>query len=238
MIGSRARGDHSEQSDLDLIALSGEPGFERFVEQGLIVELHVVRDPSDWSKQPSWWYALGEMDIKVDDGTLSGLPALVERWRSAYSPPLDEVRRNRDWLEATIRKLQKAESELETAFLVTTSTWEILAGAFIAQAMPVPASSHMFRLAGRVIGEERFAALLEGELPKRRRVALELCRQIVRAHASRLSTRATNAQGDHLPDAVPAFGAEAGPASDAGLTSGSSGRTRPGGTGEALSRRR
>lgn len=193
VIGSRARGDHGEYSDVDLIGLSEQPGFERFVEQGLVVELHIVRDLSDWFNKPSWWCALGEMDIKVDDGTLSALSALVERWRSEYSPPLDQVRRNRDWLEATIRKLQNAESELETAYLITTSTWEILAGAFIAQRMPVPASSHMFRLAGQVVGEDRFAALLEGALPERTRLAVELCRQTVRAHDSRLAAAAADA---------------------------------------------
>jgi len=187
VIGSRARGDAGGHSDLDLVGLSEESRFSRFSLQGLVVELHEVREVLDWSRRPSWWYALEQIDVKVDDGTLSALPSLIEKWRLEYSPPLDEVRRNRDWIEAVMRKLWNAGTELETAYLITTGTWEILAGAFVAHGMPVPASSDMYRLAGGVVGEERFSVLLAGNLSERRRVALELCGELAQAHDTRLA---------------------------------------------------
>ena len=186
VIGSRARGDHSQHSDFDLIGLSDKAGFSRFLDSGIVVELHTVRDVSDWASRPSWWYAISELRVEIDDGTLSTLPNLIEEWRKDYSVPLEEARRNRDWLEATVRKLHGANSYLASAFVLTTNTWEILAGAFLARNVPVPAQPHMFRLAPQILGEDRFRNLIMGSEDERARTALELCDEIVQAHNKRI----------------------------------------------------
>ena len=187
VIGSRARGDHSRHSDLDLVGLGSQTDFRRFRESSILAELHIVRDVAEWASRPSWWYALREVKVVIDDGTLSTLPSLVEEWRRDYRVPLEEVRRNRGWLESMMRKLRGAESPLDAAFLLNTNTWEILAGAFLARSMPVPASSHMLRLAPRVVGEERFRILMMGAQDERVRVALEVCSEVVEAHKRTLA---------------------------------------------------
>lgn len=186
VIGSRARGNFTQYSDLDLIGLSDEAGFRRFSENGLLVELHVAHDVSDWAPKPSWWYALDELQVKIDDGTLSTLPALIVQWRRQYCPSLDDVKRNRDWLEAVVRKLRGSASELSTAFIISTSMWEILAGAFIARDLPVPASSDMLRLAPGIVGEGRFETLITGTVDDRRSIALDICNEIIEAHNKRV----------------------------------------------------
>ena len=183
VIGSRARGDHSPHSDLDLVGVGRKTGFQSFREPGVVVELHVVHDIGEWAAKPSWWYALREVRVVIDDGTLAKLPGLVDEWQQGYRVPADEIRRNRGWLESLVRKLRGAKSPLGAAFLVNTNTWEILAGAFLARNMPVPASSHMLRLAPQVIGEERFRILMMGALDERVRVALAMCEEIVEAHS-------------------------------------------------------
>ena len=142
MIGSRARGDSTPYSDWDLIGISGRPGFWRFTDNGFIVELHAVKKVADWRSKPSWWYALSSLSVKIDDGTLTTLPSLVETWRRSYEAHADEVRCNRDWLEAVVRKLRGSKSDIGTAFLLATSLGEILSGAFVANNMAIPKVMH------------------------------------------------------------------------------------------------
>jgi len=187
VIGSRARGDSTRYSDWDLIGISDKSGFCRFSENGFIVELHIVKNIADWKTKPAWWYALSYLDVKIDDGTLSTLPTLLETWRRSYEANVDEVRRNRDWLEAAVRKLRGSKSGFGTAFLLATNLWEILSGAFIASNMPVPANSDMFRLAPEIVGRQNFEMLVGGDLPERRRIFLEMCRKTIRRHNQRLN---------------------------------------------------
>lgn len=186
VIGSRASGDAARDSDWDLIGISDKPGFRRFINNGFVVELHTVKRLADWRARPSWWYSLSSLKVKIDDGTLSTLPSLVETWRKSYEATADEIRRNRDWLEAVVRKLRGAKSDLGTAFLLATNLWEILSGAFIANNLPVPASSDMFRLAPGIIGRQKFEVLIEGDLPERKRNALLICKRVIRRHNQRL----------------------------------------------------
>ena len=187
VIGSRARGDFTRYSDWDLIGISDKPGFCRFTENGVIVELHTVKKVTDWMAKPSWWYALTCLNVRIDDGTLATLPALVETWRKTFEVNADEVRRNRDWLEAVVRKLRGSKSDISTAFLLATSLWEILSGVFVASNMPVPASSDMFRLAPEIVGRRKFAVLIGGDLPERKRIAQEMCRKTIQRHNQRLN---------------------------------------------------
>ena len=187
VIGSRARGDSTRYSDWDLIGLSDKPAFCRFTDNGIVVELHAVRKVADWKDKPSWWYTLSSMDVKMDDGTLATLPSLVEIWRKGYEPTHEEVRRNRDWLEAVERKLRGSKSDSGTAFLIATNLWEILSGAFISSNMPVPASSDMFRLAPKIVGQQRFEILINGDLSGRKRTALAMCRKTILRHNQRLN---------------------------------------------------
>jgi predicted nucleotidyltransferase len=187
VVGSRARGDATRCSDWDLIGISGKPGFCRFRQNGFVVELHAVESVEDWRSKPSWWYSLSCLKVKKDDGTISTLPSLVETWRRSYQASEDEVRRNRDWLEAVVRKLRGSKSDMGTAFLLSTSLWEILSGAFIASNMPVPASSDMFRFAPEIVGRQSLERLLGGDLPERKRTALEMCRKTIRRHNQRLN---------------------------------------------------
>jgi len=187
VIGSRARGDFTRYSDWDLIGLSDKPGFCRFTVNGIVVELHAVRKVADCKTKPSWWYALSSLDVKIDDGTLATLPLLVETWRRSYEPSPDEARRNRDWLEAVVRKLRGSKSDIGTTFLIATNLWEILSGAFIASNMPVPASSDMLRLAPEIVGRQRFEGLISGDLSERKRTALGMCRKTILRHNQRLN---------------------------------------------------
>jgi predicted nucleotidyltransferase len=191
MIGSRARGDYSPYSDFDLVGLSETSGFIRFSELGNIIELHIMQDVFEWALKPSWWYGLGKLQILIDDGTISALPELINQWWEDYCVPIEEIRRNRDWLEGTIRKLRGAGSPLASTFFLTTSTWEILAGSFLVCNMPVPASSDMLRLAPQILGEVRFRILLHGSEDERVQTALELCDEIVEAHNIELNRNRT-----------------------------------------------
>lgn len=187
MIGSRARGDYSSYSDLDLIGLSETAGFSRFSASDKIIELHVVHDVSAWALKPSWWYALDELQVLIDDGTISTLPKLINQWREDYHVPIEEIRRNRDWLEGTVRKLLGASTRLASAFFLTTSTWEILAGSFLVRNMPVPANSDMLRLAPQILGEARFRILIQGSEGERIQTGLELCHEIIETHNKSLN---------------------------------------------------
>lgn len=191
MIGSRARGDYSPYSDLDLVGLSETSEFCRFLESGNIIELHIIRNVSEWALKPSWWYALSELQILIDDGTISTLPELIKKWRENYCVPIEEIKRNRDWLEATVRKLRGSISPLAATFFLTTSTWEILAGSFLVRNMPVPANSDMLRLAPQILGEVRVSMLLQGSEGERMQTALELCHEIVEAHNIALNQNRT-----------------------------------------------
>lgn len=186
-IGSRARGDYSSYSDLDLVGLSETAGFSRFSASGNVVELHVMHDVSEWALKPSWWYALDELQVLIDDGTISTLPELINQWREDYCVPIEEIRRNRDWLEGTVRKLLGASTHLTSAFFLTTSTWEILAGYFMARNMPIPASSDMLRLAPQILGEARFRILIQGFESERIQTGLELCHEIIETHNKSLN---------------------------------------------------
>lgn len=187
IVGSRARGDFSEYSDLDLVGFSKQCSFHRFKEEGLVVELHISDDLEYWEKRPSWWYALEEIQTIQDNGTIEALKANLSRWRSQYRPSVVEVQRNRDWLEAVVRKLSSQRSPVESLFIVTTSTWEILSGVFISAGQPVPASSDMLRLAPKLMGQARFQALFLQNPEQRRVEALSLCREIIAKHNAFLS---------------------------------------------------
>lgn len=186
VIGSRARGDFTRYSDIDLIGLSDRCTFMRFSEDGLIVELHIAEKVADWKAKPSWWYALDYLDMKIDDGSLANLPQLLELWRSGYRSPVIDIERNRDWLESAARKIKGAPSEISLSFLLSTALWEILAGVFISSDMPVPANSDMLRIVPEMIGVTRFEQLLVGSLTERRDTTLGLCQEIIAAHTTRL----------------------------------------------------
>jgi hypothetical protein len=125
------------------------------------------------------------MDVRRDDRSLHTSPLLIADWREQYSSPLADARHNRDWHEAAARKLWGSGSEMRTAFIVSTSVWWILSGAFIIRNMPVPANSDMLRVAPRVIGVYSFGALVMGA-ETQRETALLLCAEAITSHTARI----------------------------------------------------
>ena len=182
VIGSRARGDCSEHSDYDLIGLSEKCNFIRFTEDQYVIELHTTQSVLDWSSKPSWWYALECIDIKVDDGTIGSLPSLAKQWQKNYCPSEEDIRRNLYWIESVVRKILGSNSDLKLAYILETNLWEILTGSFLSRSMPMPANSDMFRLAPSIIGKELFRGLLCGTLVQKRKIAMDLCREIIETH--------------------------------------------------------
>jgi len=184
IIGSRARGDSGTFSDLDLIGLGASKAFHTFTHSQHFTELHVYVNTLAFKQKPSWWYALEDMKIVVDDGSFAELLERLPAWRLAFKSDPEEVSRNRHWLESSRRKLQNSATDIEVSYIVSTSFWQILSGHFLVRDMPVPASSDMFRLAPQIIGEARFEGLLVGAYSRRKTVALELIREVVNSGAS------------------------------------------------------
>lgn len=182
IIGSRARGDHGLQSDLDLIGFSKESGFYRFQDQGHLVELHVYNSVQAWFTKPSWWYVLDELLILQDDGTLEYLKSQVSKWFGAYQPLLSDIRKNKDWLEAFIRKIESTKRELKVTYLINTNLWEILSGVFMMNHRPVPANSGMYRMAPKILGEQIFSDLLLSSPELRKKIACQLVNDIIEHH--------------------------------------------------------
>ena len=183
VIGSRARGDFGPSSDLDLIGIGRDKGFFIIEEEGEpYTELHVVSNVEDWKFRPRWWYALRDMRVIEDDGSLAKLFGMIDQWQSDYVTPEEDIVRNLNWLKSTMRKLKNPSSDLLTSYRIETSLWEILAGAFISRNMPVPANSEVYRLAPEILGRETFDGLILGDVDTRKRIASQLCEQITTAH--------------------------------------------------------
>jgi hypothetical protein len=187
LIGSRARGDFGPHSDLDLIAIGPMCGFFAIDEPGEpFIELHIVNSAEEWKATPSWWYALRELRIILDDGNFAELSAMLDEWKNSYTTPARDIMGNLSWLNATVRKLKNATSDISLAYSLETSIWQILAGVFISKNMPVPANSDMYRLAPSFLGEDTFKRLIMGSIGERVEVALQCCHQITAAHNHRI----------------------------------------------------
>ena len=179
VVGSRARGDSGKFSDLDLIGIGNAKAFHTLTQLQYVTELHVYTDTLAFRQKPSWWYALEDMKIVVDDGSFAELLKRLPAWKSAFKSDLEEVVANRHWLESSKRKLQNSRTEVEVSYAISTSFWQILSGHFLVRDMPVPASSDMFRLAPQLIGKTRFEELLTGTYSQRKTVALELINEVI-----------------------------------------------------------
>ena len=181
VIGSRARGDSGGFSDLDLIGVGEQQAFHKLTHLQHDTELHVCTHPAVWEQKPSWWYALEDMKIISDDGSLAELLELLPVWRADYKADAADVERNRYWLESTRRKLQNSHADEKISYEVATAFWQLLSGPFLIRDMPVPANSDMFRLAPRVVGEARFNELLTGDCLRKKAVALEIINEVTSA---------------------------------------------------------
>ncbi|MEN9567592.1 MAG: hypothetical protein RLZZ69_2788 [Cyanobacteriota bacterium] len=179
IIGSRARGDRGEFSDLDLIGVGQKGEFHSLTYLEQFTELHICSDITIYKEKPSWWYALQEMKIVLDDGSLAKLFKILPQWYSTYKSAICELEKNRYWLESSKRKLQNSQTELQINYEVTTSFWQILSGMFLIRDLPIPANSDMFRLAPKVIGETRFTDLLTGNYLQKKAIALELIAEVI-----------------------------------------------------------
>ena len=162
VIGSRARGDNGDFSDLDLIGVGKQQAFHKLTHSQHDTELHVCTHPAFYEQKPGWWYALEDMKIVLDDGSLAKLLELLPVWRSGYKSDASEVEKNRYWLASTRRKLRNSQTELKISYEIATAFWQILSGPFLVRDMPVPANSDMFRLAPQVIGDARFKRFIDG----------------------------------------------------------------------------
>lgn len=178
IIGSRARGDHGKFSDLDLIGIGQTEEFHSLISLEQFTELHICSDINIYKQKPSWWYALKEMKIVLDDGSLGQLLKVLSQWYSTYKSAISDLEKNRYWLESTKRKLQNSKTELKISYEITTAFWQILSGMFFIRDLPIPANSDMLRLAPKIIGEKRFETLLTGNYLQKKAIALELIEEI------------------------------------------------------------
>lgn len=186
LIGSFARGEATEHSDLDLIGLASHSGFYRWEENNRVIELHVKSKLQDWESLPSWWYALEEMKVLQGHKSFEPLARLLPFWQQGYRSSIREVQANYDWLASLMRKTQGPLTECDVAFLLNTNVWEVLKGFFLMAHLPVPASSHMRRLAPQLIGGESFQSLMMGPLDERLKLTRELCLQLMVSHQQAL----------------------------------------------------
>ncbi len=181
VIGSRARGDNGDFSDLDLIGVGEQQAFHKLTHLQHDTELHICTHPAFYEQKPGWWYALEDMKIVLDDGSFAKLLELLPVWRSEYKSDASDIERNRYWLESSRRKLKNSHTELRISYEIATAFWQILSGSFLVRDMPVPANSDMLRLAPQVIGDARFNDLLVGDCLRRKAVALEIIDEVTLA---------------------------------------------------------
>lgn len=179
VIGSRARGDHGPHSDLDLIGVAKDQRLVTFNHAGTFTELHIVQDVASYEHKPSWWYALRDLRVVHDDGSLAWLGHQLPHWFSSYVTPPAERERNRYWLLATRRKLLNSQAALQLNYELSTSFWQLLCGSFLVKDLPVPANSDMFRLAPEVLGTGQLEQLLLASDDARKQYALSLIKKIV-----------------------------------------------------------
>ncbi|WP_169307858.1 nucleotidyltransferase domain-containing protein [Allomeiothermus silvanus] len=148
LTGSHARGDATQESDLDFWVLLGgvlERPFRSETLDGRWVEYHhrnLVQARERMSKNPAELYShLDGKALYDPDGKLEELRAEAQALFAAYRLPAEERRALRYWLEGSRRKLEAAlrnRDELRAAYLASTNAWKILEGPWAACHKPMP----------------------------------------------------------------------------------------------------
>ncbi|WP_027894177.1 nucleotidyltransferase domain-containing protein [Calidithermus chliarophilus] len=148
LTGSHARGDATQESDLDFWVLLGgvlERPFRSETLDGKWVEYHhrnLVQARERMRKNPAELYShLDGKALYDPDGKLEELRAEAQALFAAYRLPAEERRALRYWLEGSRRKLEAAlrnRDDLRAAYLASTNAWKILEGLWAACHKPMP----------------------------------------------------------------------------------------------------
>lgn len=154
LTGSRARGDATPGSDVDLwVLLSGvnERRFRSEEEQGHLVEMHfrnLVQARDKMRRHAMELYSHLDGRILYDpEGKLAELRAEAQRLFESYQMPEAERKALAYWLQNARRKLQTALSEqaqLKMGYLSSIQGWKILEGLWAANQKPMPPAGAVF----------------------------------------------------------------------------------------------
>lgn len=150
LTGSHARGDATQESDLDFWVLLGgvlERPFRSQTLDGKWVEYHyrnLVQARELMRKNPVELYShLDGKALYDPDGKLEELRAEAQALFAAYRLPAEERRALSQWLQSSQRKLEAAlrnKDEFRTAYLASTNAWRILEGLWATHDKPMPPS--------------------------------------------------------------------------------------------------
>lgn len=153
LVGSVARGDCSENSDLDLLLISKTPlekHFEEFIDDGITVEIKkddMERFIIRMKEIPMEAYPYLEAKAVFDkDDCLSKLKAVAEEVLETYEP--GDLYNLTKWLSSVKIKIissKQANDRLAQGYQTSNILWKIIQTLFAVNRLPAPASTAALR---------------------------------------------------------------------------------------------
>lgn len=150
LIGSVAYEKASEDSDLDIVALSNRDEFVSKYVDNILVEIHFQKYSTMLKKLKSnstEVYKYIYSKILFDDGKLTQLVMKANKIYDNYITPSEEIQSIIYWLSSTKIKLLSAikNNDLKkVSYLISTNTWKVLEGVWAVNSKPMPPSSLVF----------------------------------------------------------------------------------------------
>lgn len=190
--GSVARGDQSENSDLDLLLISNEKQpFKEEIIDGIVVEIKTNTADGYIEKMrddPMNIYQWLDAKVIFDSDDISG--RIINEAKNIYDtyiPDPKEISGTKKWLESAkikIESTQQNNDELALGFNVSNILWQIVIGLYLLNNRPVPPSTTAFR---RIKTLEKlpdnfeilWQEMLMGDLKKRTSAAISLIDDII-----------------------------------------------------------
>lgn len=187
LTGSVARGDYSQNSDLDLILITKavpESAFLEFIQDGVVVE--VKQDTLDnfvekLKEKPMGVYQFMEAKVLFDrGGCLERLKEVSEGILRNYVP--DDKDKLIKWLSSAKVKILSAREKgdkLLEGYQVSNVLWQLIQALFMVNNMPTPASTTAYRkVLSLTVLPENFETVwghtLTGDLTTRTESTLQL----------------------------------------------------------------
>lgn len=194
LTGSLARGDALPGTDLDLVYILSdgvEKPFRREMLDGVLVEQSYLDEAAaraQLTKHPPM-KVYGYLDGRIlydPDGVLSRLTDTARQRYETYRVPEEDRTRIASLLGFSDHKINvgiDGGDWLRAAFVVGTSSWQIIEGLWAANDRPLPPNSsvrpHLADLHGPDDIEQRFENLFTGDTHTRVHTALDLIRWII-----------------------------------------------------------
>lgn len=179
--GSFARGEAVEGNDLDvLLVVDGEKIRREYKVGNILVELGSLTLPHSLNQieeSPMFVYMYLDAKAIFDKGNyLQKFQQKAQEVLNDYTPPEQEKKEVKKWLESVIDKIATAEKKNDQekiSFAVATNLWKTVEGIYIINSVPTPAfTSALRRIKTLKVMPENFDALwnkiLFGDLEERK----------------------------------------------------------------------